>query len=192
MPAKSIERRMMPAQKPHRSKQNYRTPENFIQAVKQRLGIQEFAIDFAADRFNSQALLFWDERIDALQQSVTAWARQCKNGWGWLNPSYTDIKPWAACCMETAALGGSLAFLVPAAVGSNWFRDYVDHNAYVLLLNGRLPEMGINSLRRTSTSIGSLQPQSQVIVQFLKISGYRQSVFPINVTMKVLASHNQL
>ena len=131
----------MPAQKPHRSKQNYRTPENFIQAVKQRLGIQEFAIDFAADRFNSQALLFWDERIDALQQSVTAWARQCKNGWGWLNPSYTDIKPWAACCMETAALGGSLAFLVPAAVGSNWFRDYVDHNAYVLLLNGRLAFM---------------------------------------------------
>ena len=31
-----------------------------------------------------------------------------------------------------------MAFLVPAAVGSNWFRDYVDGKALVLLLNGRL------------------------------------------------------
>lgn len=129
----------MPEQKPHRSKQNYATPENFIEATKRRLGIQAFAHDFAADASNTTAETFFDEARDAL--SVSDWASYCRSGWGWLNPPFTAIRPWARKCAEAKAAGGSIALLVPAAVGSNWFRDHVDGQALVLLLNGRLAFM---------------------------------------------------
>lgn len=134
----------MPDQKPHRSKQDYETPRDFIEAVKQRLGITRFCHDFAADATNRKALTFFDEKADAL--SVLRWELTLRQGgcsvsgqnWGWLNPPFAGIGPWARRCAETRAARGSIAFLVPAAVGSNWFRDYVDGHARVLLLNGRI------------------------------------------------------
>lgn len=134
-----------PAQKPGRSKQDYATPEDFIRAVKSYLGITRFAHDFAADASNRKAATFFDEEADAL--SIPRWALSlvqggCEGGnWGWLNPPFSKIGPWAKRCAETKRAGGSIAFLVPAAVGSNWFRDYVDGQARVLLLNGRIAFM---------------------------------------------------
>jgi phage N-6-adenine-methyltransferase len=133
-----------PRQKPGRSKQNYVTPDNFINAVKARLGITRFAHDFAADATNRKALTHFDEETDAL--SVPRWELSLELGgcpvsgqnWGWLNPPFSNIGPWAKRCRETRNAGGSIAFLVPAAVGSNWFRDHVDGHALVLLLNGRI------------------------------------------------------
>jgi len=128
-----------PAQKPNRSKQDYSTPEKFIAAVKARLGIARFEHDFAADASNAQAATFFDEQRDAL--SVPRWEEYCAGGWGWLNPPFSDIGPWARRCAETGRAGGLLAFLVPAGVGANWFRDYIDGEASVLFLNGRLAFM---------------------------------------------------
>lgn len=125
-----------PEQKPGRSKQDYATPHDFIDAAKARIGIEAFAHDFAADATNTKAATYFDEARDAF--SVPNWADWCYSGWGWLNPPFSNIAPWAARCRTTREAGGSIAFLVPAAVGSNWFRDYVDGHALVLLLNGRI------------------------------------------------------
>lgn len=126
-----------PQQKPGLSKQNYGTPENFIRAVKTRLGILSFGHDFAADSGNAKAPYFFTEENDAL--SYPHWETYLSlDGWGWLNPPFARIEPWAARCAETKAAGGQIALLVPAGVGANWFRDYVDGKARVLLLNGRL------------------------------------------------------
>lgn len=137
-----------PEQKPFRSKQNYGTPENFLTATKRRLGISAFAFDFAADAFNHKAdssdpsrKNWWNERDDSLSRTSVLWAQQVRGGWGWLNPPFTTIGPWARRCSETKLDGGQVAFLVPAAVGANWFRDHVDGHALVLLLNGRLAFM---------------------------------------------------
>lgn len=130
---------MIPKQKPYQSRQDYSTPENFMCAVKRRLGIREFVFDFAADCANTKAANWWNTRDDAL--GLGDWAFQCRGGWGWLNPPFADIRPWAQRCRSTQQYGGSVALLVPAAVGSNWFRDYVDGYARVLLLNGRLAFM---------------------------------------------------
>lgn len=130
-----------PEQKPGRSKQNYGTPKNFLDAVKQRLCITEFAFDFAADSQNAKADRYWGEAEDSLGYSGGEWRILCGSGWGWLNPPFSDIAPWALRCLEMKAGGGSIAFLVPAGVGANWFRDYVDGQALVLLLNGRLAFM---------------------------------------------------
>jgi phage N-6-adenine-methyltransferase len=137
----------MPAQKPHRSKQDYSTPDEFISAVQTYLGIDKFCYDFAADRHNKKATEWFDELANALTipfwddyLNATGW------GWGWLNPPYTNIGPWAARCLETSLAGGKIAFLVPASVGSNWYRDYI-HDQFgvkVLFLNGRIGFMPDN------------------------------------------------
>lgn len=137
-----------PAQKPFRSRQDYGTPPLFIRAVKQRLRVDRFAHDFAADATNRQAPTHFDQEADAL--SVPQWELSLRqNGcptsgqnWGWLNPPFTAISKWAKRCAETGEAGGKIAFLVPAAVGSNWFRDYVAGRAMVLFLNGRITFVG--------------------------------------------------
>lgn len=126
---------VMPIQKPGRSKQDYATPPEFIAAVKSLLDISEFCIDLAADESNAQAIHYYTEEDDALVQDWTEWAW---GGWCWLNPPFANIEPWAKKCKEAAQRGVFIAFLVPAAVGSNWFRDHVDTWAHVLLLNGRI------------------------------------------------------
>lgn len=125
----------MPPQKPFRSKQDYATPRAFLEAVRERLGIDRFTIDLAATAANAVVPRHLDIATDAL---AVPWAPLLAGGWGWLNPPYTDIAPWARKCRETREAGGSVAFLVPASVGSNWFRDSVDGCSLVLFLNGRL------------------------------------------------------
>lgn len=132
-----------PEQKPGRSKQDYATPAVFINAVKFRLQIDAFDFDFAADATNAKAPHWWGEAVDSLAMPAQKWADQIGNGWGWLNPPFSKIGPWATKCAEVAATThGKIAFLVPAAVGSNWYRDHV-HKAHarVLFLNGRIPFM---------------------------------------------------
>jgi phage N-6-adenine-methyltransferase len=131
----------MPRQKPHRSKQDYSTPANFIVATKALLKIDAFTFDFAADASNTKAKRFWSEQENSLVKTPKQWAAQIKRGFGWLNPPFAEIGPWAKRCQQTKVLGGSIAFLIPAAVGANWFRDYVDGHAMVLFLNGRLAFM---------------------------------------------------
>jgi hypothetical protein len=120
------------------------TPDCFIQPVLKRLDIRGFSHDFAADASNTKAPFYWDEAGNSLRASPAQWAERCCGGWsvwGWLNPPFAHIAPWAKRCAETRALGGQIALLTPAAIGSNWFRDFVKGHAFVLALNGRIPFM---------------------------------------------------
>lgn len=123
----------MPAQRPHQSVQNRRTPEAFLAAVKHKLGITAFVIDLAADEENSVADLWYDQAQDALKQP---W--KVGDGWNWLNPEFGEIRPWVEKAWRESLLGAHTAVLIPAAVGSDWWRFWVDRKAHVLLLNGRL------------------------------------------------------
>lgn len=132
----------MPKQKPGQSKQDYATPEVFIHAIRARLGITEFVFDFAAtDVGNAKGADFWNEADDSLSKSAEDWVYNLQGGWGWLNPPYSNIGSWAERCLKTAQAGGKVAFLVPASVGANWYRDFVHGKALVLALNGRLAFM---------------------------------------------------
>ena len=52
-----------------------------------------------------------------------------------MNPPFANIGPYA---QKAYSDGGKIAMLVPASVGANWWRDWVDGKSYVLFLNGRL------------------------------------------------------
>lgn len=123
-----------PRQKPGRSKQDVGTPEDFLQAVKDTLGIDAFYCDLAATDENRKAGLYLSPEIDALSVPWTF-----RDGWCWLNPEFSNIAPWVQKSYESAAHDGvHIAVLVPAAVGSNWWRDWVHDKADVRFLNGRI------------------------------------------------------
>ena len=124
----------------HQSKQDYATPRAFLDLVRTLLGIDAFTVDLAATTDNAVCSRFISPEENALRYQV--WP--IPEGWGWLNPPFNDIAPWAERCARTARNGGKIAFLVPAAVGANWFRDDVQGHALVYALNGRLSFDGKN------------------------------------------------
>ena len=89
---------MTPRQRPGRSKQNYRTPPEFLRAVERDFGVREWAVDLAATAKNSvsEHAYFgpgspWGR--DSLEQDWTAIEGDC-----WLNPPFARIAPWSSKC----------------------------------------------------------------------------------------------
>lgn len=141
-------RRVMPKQKPGRSKQDYGTPASFLTAVKYLLGIREFDIDLAATHVNRVAPSYFgpeDEEFPAFTSArkgtnaliQPTW--RVGNGWNWLNPPFSRIEPWVRkAAQQYREHGAHTAVLVPAGVGANWHRDWAHNVAQVLFINGRL------------------------------------------------------
>lgn len=134
----------MPKQKPGKSKQDYVTPDDFLDAVKRRLKVNWFYRDLAARADNAKATRWitpeenslvtpWDIPIDITRPGFILWQ--------WLNPEFGRIAPWAKRCFDYSKTE-HVALLTPASVGANWWRDYVDGTARVLLLNGRITFVG--------------------------------------------------
>jgi phage N-6-adenine-methyltransferase len=122
-----------------KSKQDYRTPQDVITAVKRRFGIESFLVDLAADAKNAHTFLYFDEAHDSLTQ---AWGGLFggfhNHEYGWLNPPFSHITPWVKKSYEESRKGARILVLIPASTGSNWWKDHVHGKAFVLLLNGRI------------------------------------------------------
>lgn len=132
----------MPKQKPGQSKQDYRTPPEFIDAVKTLLEIDRFDIDIAADDDNAVADCYFSERHSAFE--APNWVGE--GGWNWLNPPYNNIKHWVRRAHAEAYFDKvRTAVLIPASVGANWWRDYVHFKSEVLFLNGRITFQGCDA-----------------------------------------------
>lgn len=127
---------VMPIQKPGRSKQDYSTPPAFLDAVRKMLRISDFSYDLAASVENAVCPSFYDEAMDSLKQSWVV------GGWAFCNPPYANIRPWVEKAVAEAALGASIAMLLPASVGSAWWFDHVHGQAYAYFLRPRLTFVG--------------------------------------------------
>ena len=130
---------MAPQQKPGKSRQDYSTPPEFLQALKNRLGIPYFECDLAASIGNSVAPLMYTEEDNSLDPA-NSW--KFGSGWSFCNPPYADIRPWVRKAFEESRKGAHVVMLVPASVGSNWWSNWVHRGAMVWFLNGRLTFVG--------------------------------------------------
>jgi phage N-6-adenine-methyltransferase len=132
---------MAPTQKPGKSNQVVSTPPEFLAAVRQRLGIREFAIDLAASHENAVCEPYFTRETDSLSQP---WHQFCGNGkgWGWLNPEFADIAPWASKAFAESRLGAQLAMLVPSATDTEWWHDHVRGHGYATHLRQRIRFIG--------------------------------------------------
>lgn len=132
---------MMPEQKPGRSKQTYGTPPDLLKAIKIRLDIDEFDMDLAASETNAVASLFMTEEANALIQRWPSYG-----GWNWCNPPFANIEPWVKTAYNQSRCNAAqTVMLLPSAVGSNWWKSWVEPYAYVVHLNGRLIFVGETS-----------------------------------------------
>lgn len=122
-----------------KSKQDYETPEEFLAAVKRRYAITEFVCDLAADPAGklAKAPQWYSIEENAL---VCPW--YLGEGWNWLNPEFGDLAPWVEKAWNETSLGAQTLMLVPAAPGTNWWRDWVHEKAAVTFLNGRITFVG--------------------------------------------------
>ena len=124
------------------SKQDYETPAAFLRAVERRFGA--LTIDLACREDNAKAPRALTEEIDSLSSN---WCGEIGAGENaWLNPPFADIEPWVKKASEWRNaphyLRTRILLLVPASIGSNWFRDHVLQTAFVWALNGRLTFVG--------------------------------------------------
>lgn len=128
----------MPLQRPATSEQVVATPPLFLEALKVRLGIEDFAWDLAALADNTVAPRgFYSPEENSLDQPWHLHA-----GWLWLNPPFSDITPWVQKAWDESRQGATIAVLVPASTGANWWSHHVLGKAYVTFLNGRLTFVG--------------------------------------------------
>ena len=119
-----------------KSKQDYGTPPEFLEAVRLRFGPISF--DLAATIENSVCgEWFYGPTQDSLAQD---WALH--DGLLWLNPPFANIAPWAEKSAACRHRRGWLLLLTPASIGTDWFAEHVKDNAIVLGLSPRLTFVG--------------------------------------------------
>jgi DNA (cytosine-5)-methyltransferase 1 len=92
---------------------------------------------------------FYFPHTDALVQDWAKISIEAESNlfspWLYLNPPYKNIEPWAGKCKEESKKGAKIIMLVPASVGSNWFREHVFGQALVFFLSPRLKFVGHNT-----------------------------------------------
>jgi len=134
---------MAPAQKPHRSKQNYRTPHKFFDAVARTFG--QMQVDLAAED-DALCPVWLGPGSELAEDALVAnWASILSGCRGWLNPEFADIRPWAAKCAAEATRGARVVMLTPSSLGAEWYCDEVQGKALTLVVRPRLTFEGETS-----------------------------------------------
>ena len=131
----------MPAQKPGKSKQDYGTPPEFLDAVRNRFG--HLVWDLAASASNAVCPDYTDRARNSL---IQPWHTYPTGGWLWLNPEFDDIAPWAEKCAAEMRLGARILLLTPASTGANWLQNHVVPNAHIVELGTRMRFVGAKDL----------------------------------------------
>jgi phage N-6-adenine-methyltransferase len=151
--------RTMPKQRPGKSETVVRTPRDFLKAVKNFLGIKRFDLDLAASDDNAVAPDYFIMEDDSLSRGWARWVAKNRKaqGWMWLNPPYDKIKPWTAKCLAEAENGARIALLVPAAIGTSWWREHIHNQARVYTV-GRLYFLDKNGNPIVSPKTGKPTP----------------------------------
>lgn len=106
------------------------TPIDYFATIEERFG--PFDLDACARLKTSKAPKFFSIETDGLKQS---WF-----GKVWVNPPYSRPSEWCAKAAAEMAVGNCelIVMLLPAAVDTNWFHDYVVPYARIELMRGRL------------------------------------------------------
>lgn len=120
-----------------KSRQDYQTPRELLDAVEARFGVLRH--DLAAAAHNAVCENFYDEHRSAFEHDWQALAGNL-----WCNPPFDDIAPWAKKAAESASSRTRILLLTPASVGSNWFAQHVHPHAAVFALSPRVSFDGEN------------------------------------------------
>lgn len=112
----------------------WETPPDLVEQFAQEFG--PFDLDPCAREANAKAPLYYTLEDDGLLQE---W-----HGKVWLNPPYSNPKPWCQKAIEETQAGRAamVVALLPAATDTGWFHDLVLPHAEVRFLRGRIKFLG--------------------------------------------------
>ena len=60
----------------------------------------------------------------------------------WVNPPYSNPRPWIEKAIAESSIGAHVVMLLPGAVDTTWFHDLVLPNADVVFMRGRVKFIG--------------------------------------------------
>ena len=140
------------------NKQDYKTPDDLMEAVVRRFG--PIAFDLAAHAGNTRSPNYFapstgpegplpfDPSAYGMDAFDHSWSRlSCddfldtsnKKGLLWLNCEFGDIPRWATRTRWESEEGAHILLLTPASVGSVWFDTLVADRADCYFLRPRIP-----------------------------------------------------
>jgi DNA (cytosine-5)-methyltransferase 1 len=108
-----------------------------------------FTHDLACLRENCKAPKgLYDGEVNSLEQD---WHKL--DGWLWLNPPYSPLKPWIEKCQKESRLGAKIVALVPPHISTRYFSKTLPTEIRFIL--GRVPfyKDGVEMRGNTSDSV---------------------------------------
>jgi len=116
---------------PSESKDYWSTPQwlyNWLDSIF------HFEIDLAANTGNAKHKVFYTEEDNAL---FKGW---CENDRkiGFLNPPYSNIKPWISSVIVEQGLGFTTVMAIPTPNGETQYKDIFDYASEIIFINGRI------------------------------------------------------
>lgn len=113
------------------STDDWGTPQKFFGLLNREFG---FTLDPCADASNAKCAYF-DLADNGLAQE-----------WGentcFVNPPYSDMKSWAAKCIDAAEKGATVVVLCAARTDTGWWQSLARHAQEVRFVLGRLAFVG--------------------------------------------------
>ncbi len=114
-----------------KGKQTWRTPTEFLEAVRKRFGSIDF--DLAATPGHQvtgeRSDAFFSPEQDSLQQDWSVLLTPAEEHRvarvAFLNPPFATLAPWAKKVAACRSLARWTIMLVPASMGSRWWADHV-------------------------------------------------------------------
>lgn len=134
--------KQVPKQQPQTSKQDVGTPPEFIATVEKRFG--KITLDLAAHEGNHVCDRWFGPggiEVDSLS-FVADWTEYALGGISWLNPQFDNITNFVRKCAAEKQRGAKIAVLLPMALETKWYTNYVYRQAYTLILKPRLKFVG--------------------------------------------------
>lgn len=117
-----------PNSNPEIGQQCYRTPGDFLEAVKRRFALPQLDWDGACTETDCVGVSggYFYPQVDALAQDWSELADPEITAW--VNPPFAQS---GAFCAKAAASGARVLALIPVAIGTRWWKQHVHRRAVV-------------------------------------------------------------
>jgi len=107
----------------------FETPEWLFQKLNDEF---DFQCDLACLQENAKCDTYYTESVNSLEQD---WHKI--EGWLWLNPPYSPLKPWIQKAQKENSLGAKIVVLCPPIVSTRYFQDHLPSE--IRFIVGRVP-----------------------------------------------------
>ncbi|HEY3494775.1 MAG TPA: DNA N-6-adenine-methyltransferase [Polyangiaceae bacterium] len=133
-----------------KTKQDWRTPPEFIDAIVKRFGRPTFDLAATAGEQIAGVKYHFTPEQDSLRQSWASLRTPSEDegfaSVAFLNPPFANIAPWAQKLTDECRwIKRWTLMLVPASIGTEWYAKHIHGKALVLGLSPRMTFIGADA-----------------------------------------------